>query len=153
MDNFLKDLASPYWWISVIFIGFLINVVAAFLKDRIEKSLGNYSKKRKTRLELQKKEEMEEIDLISRSNMAIIEYFFEYIHRSMVGIRFFFLGVLGLLINNQFISLNSLSLSEITFMVIILIFSFLAYLLGLVLPRRQEYILSTALKNRKNKEL
>ena len=39
MDEFVKSLSSLSWWLSVVVVGILINLVSAYLKPRIDHRL------------------------------------------------------------------------------------------------------------------
>ncbi len=37
MNEFFRDIASPYWWVSVVLVGLLIHLIAAYLKPFLDK--------------------------------------------------------------------------------------------------------------------
>ena len=39
MEEFLKAISTPYWWISVAAVGIVINLVSAYLKPPLDKLL------------------------------------------------------------------------------------------------------------------
>ena len=43
MDELLRNIRSPYWWISVVAIGILINVLSAYLKPQLDILLSRLS--------------------------------------------------------------------------------------------------------------
>ena len=51
MDELIKQLSSPIWWVSVIVAGFLVNLFAAYAKPIIDKIVSRYSKARRDRVE------------------------------------------------------------------------------------------------------
>jgi hypothetical protein len=50
MEPFFDQLTSPGWWISVVVVGILINLAAAYLKPVVDSVLGRLSKQRAARL-------------------------------------------------------------------------------------------------------
>jgi len=46
-------ISSPTWWIGVVFVGIILNILSAYLKPCIDKYLGQLSNKWKKRIELQ----------------------------------------------------------------------------------------------------
>lgn len=63
MDEFLKEVAKPSWWIGVVIVGFLINLGSAYAKPLIDKVLGRFwfasrqaTVRRKEKIEKQAKE-------------------------------------------------------------------------------------------------
>lgn len=46
MNNFLLDITSPSWWLSVIVAGILVNLIAVYLKPQIDKFFTHLFKKR-----------------------------------------------------------------------------------------------------------
>ena len=44
--RFLNDITSIYWWVSVVIVGLLINLAAAYLKPPLDLWLSRWSKKR-----------------------------------------------------------------------------------------------------------
>jgi hypothetical protein len=42
MNEFVKQMSDPAWWISVVFVGLLINLASDYLKPLIDKFLGKF---------------------------------------------------------------------------------------------------------------
>ncbi|MGK7912150.1 MAG: hypothetical protein AB4050_11830 [Synechococcus sp.] len=40
MDQLLKNISSFSWWVSVVFVGILVSLIAAYIKPLVDKSLG-----------------------------------------------------------------------------------------------------------------
>jgi hypothetical protein len=51
MKDFLASLGSLYWWLSVVFVGFLINLFSAYMKSSFDATLSRRSSKRRARAE------------------------------------------------------------------------------------------------------
>lgn len=43
MKEFLYDILSLRWWFGVVIVGILVNLLAAYLKPRIDTTLGKFS--------------------------------------------------------------------------------------------------------------
>jgi hypothetical protein len=55
MDDLPKLIASPAWWVSTIVVAFLVNIAAAYAKPAVDRLVGSWSSKRKTRVEEEQK--------------------------------------------------------------------------------------------------
>jgi hypothetical protein len=51
LQNVIDDISKPSWWLSVIIAGFLVNLLSAYAKPVLDKSLARYSHSRRQRLE------------------------------------------------------------------------------------------------------
>ena len=51
LQKFAVDLASPYWWISVVCVGLLINIASAYLKSPIDRFFARLSLRRRAKSE------------------------------------------------------------------------------------------------------
>ena len=51
LENFATDLQSPYWWVTVVVVGVLINIGSAYLKSPIDRALGSISSRRRAKNE------------------------------------------------------------------------------------------------------
>ena len=56
MEDILNNISSISWWFGVIFVGVLVSLGASYLKPHIDSWLANYSKSRKNKNEIDKKE-------------------------------------------------------------------------------------------------
>ena len=54
MTNFLRDIGSPYWWLSVFVVGLAVNLLSAYLKPRLDRLLAKGSTSWATRNEKKK---------------------------------------------------------------------------------------------------
>lgn len=48
-DQFLKDAASGYWWLSVVIVGLIINLASSYLKDAFDAVASRVSRSAKKR--------------------------------------------------------------------------------------------------------
>ena len=44
MNQFVRDVVTPYWWISVVIVGIIIHVVGTFVTKKVEAGSGGVSK-------------------------------------------------------------------------------------------------------------
>jgi hypothetical protein len=51
IDKFAHDLQSGYWWITVVLVGFVINILSAYLKSPIDRIISSFSSVRRLRNE------------------------------------------------------------------------------------------------------
>lgn len=96
MENFIKDILNPYWWVSVVIVGFVINISAAFIKQRLDNTLNLYSKKRKTKSEEKKLLEIKEINKISKSEFLIIMKSIEEFRERLSTLLYLILAIIFL---------------------------------------------------------
>jgi uncharacterized membrane protein (DUF106 family) len=61
MRDFLTNLSSVYWWISVVVVGVLINLFSAFLKGRLDNYLSKMSSWWRNRSEARKAKRQKEL--------------------------------------------------------------------------------------------
>lgn len=56
MEKFLQDMLSAYWWISVVVVGIIINLISTYIRPFLENRLSRVScywkNRRDTRIEL-----------------------------------------------------------------------------------------------------
>ena len=48
MTDIVKVLSSPFWWLSVIFAGFAVNISAAYAKPFVDRFLSAISRRYRT---------------------------------------------------------------------------------------------------------
>jgi len=64
MDEFAKILASPYWWLSVVVVGILINLVSAYIKEPIDWLFSHISVAWRTRTEKRRADYTRELNTL-----------------------------------------------------------------------------------------
>jgi hypothetical protein len=65
MMDFLHNLSSPSWWVGVVAVGIVINLVSSYLKPRIDNWAAGFSAKRRSRLERQRQEHETHVNLLA----------------------------------------------------------------------------------------
>jgi hypothetical protein len=43
MQDFINNLSSPYWWISIVVVGLILNIISAYFRDAIDTVLSRMS--------------------------------------------------------------------------------------------------------------
>lgn len=45
MEEFLKSVYSPYWWLSVVFVGLVLNIASSYIQSVLNITVGKISSK------------------------------------------------------------------------------------------------------------
>lgn len=61
MGEFLKDVVSLHWWIGVVIVGLLINLISDYVKPRLDQILGSISERYAKRSDSLKKASKERV--------------------------------------------------------------------------------------------
>ena len=93
MEKFVTDMSSPYWWVSVVIVGLLINIISGYLKSFIDslatKSYERY-KERKQKISDAFDSEAREINIdINLREWTVQEehrLYFKCLRRTLLGI-------------------------------------------------------------------
>lgn len=67
MESFLEQLSSLSWWLSVVVVGIVINLVTAYAKPKLDSSLSSVSGWWRDRTEQQKAERTAKVDFLRSS--------------------------------------------------------------------------------------
>ena len=67
MNDFFRSLSSPSWWVGVVIVGILINLVSAYLKPRLDRRLSGWSRWWATRTEEQRRSRQARIQKLRES--------------------------------------------------------------------------------------
>ena len=101
MRSLVEQTASPAWWIGVVLVGIIINLVSAYCKRPIDRLLGALSTKWATRTAALQKERDDRISAMSVSPEARMMARFEILSSRVWAVLFFqvstFFGVLAAL--------------------------------------------------------
>ena len=73
MEDFAKQIASPVWWISTVVAAFLVNIVAAYAKPLLDRSVARWSKKRAERVEGKVKREDAIVDYVIEDPQRLVD--------------------------------------------------------------------------------
>lgn len=64
MDEFAKTVASPYWWLSIVLVGILINLVSAYIKPVLDRAMSRVSLAWRTRNDQRRAEYERELNAL-----------------------------------------------------------------------------------------
>jgi len=99
MRNFLTNLTSFYWWISVVIVGILINVFSVYITRKFDARLSKTSSWWRERSEKQKAEYLRELAVLQSSQheqvvagFREIRFLLSMLFYLLVGVAFFSLG-------------------------------------------------------------
>jgi hypothetical protein len=114
MQEPIKQMLSLNWWIGVVVVGILINLAAAYLKPRIDSTLGSVSDRYRKKNEQRAKARAEQIEVL-RSNpheqiMFGILINYQYLsacYSTLFGVLLIIIAIPGLVIpDNKNFSIN-----------------------------------------------
>jgi hypothetical protein len=100
MENIFNDITSPSWWIGVVIVGIIINIISAYLKPNLDKILSNTSSRWKNIIESRRSKRILLIeglknDFYNQAFLALIEirYRFTLLLYLIIGIAFLIISV------------------------------------------------------------
>lgn len=91
MENFLRDASSINWWVGVVLVGIVINIVSSYIKKALEDKLSNLSNFWKDKKEQRAQLEKNKVELLrGDSELRVLFALREsrYRIRSMIFIMF-----------------------------------------------------------------
>ncbi|MBA3031329.1 MAG: hypothetical protein FP814_11760 [Desulfobacterium sp.] len=62
MDKFLQLLQEPFWWVSVVVVGLVLNLISSYLRDLIDKSTCKFLSKLRSIV-------MKDIDIVIKESI------------------------------------------------------------------------------------
>lgn len=78
LDRLWVDIASPYWWVTAVLIGLLVNLASAYLKPVVDRWLTYRSGRQQEKDIAAQAEFMRQVELLaSRPDLLLIECFEE----------------------------------------------------------------------------
>jgi len=114
MIDFLNNISSTYWWLSVVIVGILINLTSHYLQKRLEVQMSSVSSWWKRRSDEQEQKKKREIDrLRGNSQEQIIESFVELRYRTR-GTLLIVLAVAFLVLANLIDGVSTTSIVFVT---------------------------------------
>jgi|LFEF01.1.fsa_nt_gb hypothetical protein len=72
LSRFGTELASWYWWLSVVLVGIAINLVSAYLKPPVDSWLARNSTKRRARRNSEKAKFEQEVRVLAANSTLLI---------------------------------------------------------------------------------
>jgi hypothetical protein len=74
MEKFIDDISSLYWWLAVVVVGILINVVSTYIRTGLEINLAKISTYWARKKDSRERKQEQLIALLSDSDKALILY-------------------------------------------------------------------------------
>ena len=88
MEDIMKSILQPSWWVSVIIASFLVNLLSAYAKPVIDNLMARYSSKRRQEKALKDKERENLISEITMDRSRIIELKIDSLDMKLLGLEF-----------------------------------------------------------------
>lgn len=116
MDDFLQNLHSPYWWLSVVTVGVVLSVVATYATRGIDRICGSLWKQWANRSEKAKGRFADKVALLKQNPEARAAYFREevrYRHTAIFGavVATFLLGLLAIIESHRFTGMGGVAIA------------------------------------------
>lgn len=136
MNEFLNNLSSAYWWLSVVAVGIVINLVSHFLQKKLDSQLSKASTWWQRMSDKQKRKRLEEIERLRNAQEQLLASFSELRYRiratmyTVFGVGFMIIGT-----NNNLFSLDPALNYQISSKLIDIVFlamGALSFIMGLL---------------------
>jgi len=98
MDEIIKNVASPAWWVSVVIVGILVSIIGAFLKDYVEEWASAVSSKLREVRKLRKEGFKQKIQRLASSSAMREKARFEILRNLIVSLFLLTMSVLTFLL-------------------------------------------------------
>lgn len=103
MEQFLKDITSTSWWIGVVVVGIIINLISSYLKPFLDERMSKFSAEKKEALEKSQKQHTLLVESLKKDQRLYLAYAFKDVRLSN--------GAVGLICLSIFIFLFSAQIS------------------------------------------
>jgi hypothetical protein len=97
MDELINNVGSLTWWISVVLVGILINLVSAYLKSPLDRALSAVSEQWRARSALAREADEKVIAYLRSSMDARERHWRAEVRARFQALVFFVLGIMFLL--------------------------------------------------------
>lgn len=94
IQDIIKDIGTSYWWVSVVIVGVLINIVSSFIFKYYEKIGAKWSNEKKKKLEAEAKLRVDIIKKLVDDKTFETKYLFEIINSKINSMRYLILGLI-----------------------------------------------------------
>jgi quinol-cytochrome oxidoreductase complex cytochrome b subunit len=95
IERFALDLTSPYWWMTVVIVGLVINIASSYFKPFLDRQFSRFSERRRERTRVEYKQVEIEAGLLNKNSSLLIHKGFEEV-RWFVLATFLLVCALGL---------------------------------------------------------
>jgi hypothetical protein len=97
MNEIINELSKPVWWVSVVIAGIIINLISAYLKTRLDKTLSSASAWWASQSAKRKKDWSERVERISEGGVELASEIAEESRQRLQSIQVLLLAILLLL--------------------------------------------------------
>ncbi|MFN3152040.1 hypothetical protein [Bremerella sp.] len=73
MDDLIKQMSSPTWWISTIVIAFFVNILAAYAKPLADKFVSKWSEQVRERLRIDREQREKVVDYLIEQPSRLVD--------------------------------------------------------------------------------
>ncbi|EOC7930534.1 hypothetical protein ACKVFH_001781 [Vibrio cholerae] len=94
MDQFLADASSTHWWLTVVVVGIVINILSSYIKSIFETLLASISSHWRYKQEKRTAEEQKIIELLSEDKELKLVYALNENRFRTRSVGFFVLGLM-----------------------------------------------------------
>jgi hypothetical protein len=143
MSEFITNLSSIYWWLSIVIVGILINLFSAYLKIKLDTRLSTVSSWWRKRSEARKTRRLAELDRLRGNPNEQIMLALSEVRKLVKGVLAVGLGsvcyllVIGVQSSPNF-SLERISSLTKFFMILLLFLGTIGAFIGMLLFRGAE---------------
>ena len=93
MSDFINNLSSIYWWISVVIVGILINLLSAYLKVKLDSSLSRVSSWWRNKSEARKAQRLKDLARLRNDSQEQMKLMLSILRYRITSIMYFLWGV------------------------------------------------------------
>ena len=94
MKELISNVSSIYWWISVVIVGILINIISYYLTRKLDTRLSNVSSWWRKKSEIRKSQRLKKLDKLRNDPHEQLLLAFETIQSISLAIALLIFGVL-----------------------------------------------------------
>jgi hypothetical protein len=94
MEKIIQDISNSYWWLSVVIVGILINIISSFIFKYYEQIGSRLSDKKRKKYEAEIKLRNDTIQKINTDKSFETKYLFEIINLKVNAIRYLIIGLI-----------------------------------------------------------
>ncbi|HEX9928943.1 MAG TPA: hypothetical protein VGB02_10455 [Pyrinomonadaceae bacterium] len=98
MGEFLSNISTIYWWVSVVVVGILLNVFSAYIRDALDWIFSRLSKWWSVRTETKRAERQKQLKLLFNDKEAQDEMIREEFRDRLNAIKIFIFSIMCILI-------------------------------------------------------
>ncbi len=127
LESLKEILVNPSWWFTVVIAGVLVNLIAAYLKTKLDTKLSSISDWWRDRSEKRKEEERLFIEKIKENKVERYKLHFHCVREPILGVYIFLMGIffmLGTFIIKQYYQSDIIQIAGLLFGSVVFLLSF-----------------------------